>query len=60
VIGGTNLLGGKGGGVEAGIDKLTKVLQNKQMTVMVDPLTGRTVYTQNIKGQIETNRRRVI
>jgi hypothetical protein len=58
VIGGTNLLGGKGGnGVEAGIDKLTKVLQNKQMTAILD-LGDRLVYQQNIKGQKATNQRR--
>lgn len=64
VIGGTNLLGNKtSGGNDAllkAINNQTRVLQKKQMSVFVDPLTGKKLYTQNIKGQIETNRRRVI
>jgi hypothetical protein len=63
VIGGTDLLGDKGGGNNNGvvdaIREQTQVLKRKQMAVSVDPLTGETVYSQNLKGQKTVDRRRV-
>lgn len=63
VIGGTNLLGGKGGGnnnsVVDAIREQTQVLKRKQMAVSVDPLTGETVYSQNLKGQKTVDRKRI-
>lgn len=64
VIGGTNLFGGGNGsggdnGVVQAVKSLENTLKRKPMTVAVDPLTGETVYKQNLQGERSVQSRRV-